>query len=179
MAAEVKSRASAGAQCSVLVVDTARQDLAFACSVLAAWDFQVLPATSFDDAKVILTTQAPDVLVAAVRLAEYNGLHLVLRGKADRPNMAAVVISPSFDPVLLAEADAMKATFVVAPITAQELIAAVLRTLFRQAESVESIRPPFERRQLERRISAGVQVIEPERRENRDRRRGSRAADAV
>jgi DNA-binding response OmpR family regulator len=158
---------------SVLVVDTNLDELAFATSVLAANDFHVVQARSFEEAKLILLTNAPDLLVAAVRLGEYNGLHLVLRGKAARPQMAAIVLSPDRDPVLLTEADDLQATFVVTPTLPEEFAAAVLRTVFPASAEPRCLRPPFERRRLERRVSFGLLHTGADRRVMRDRRRAS------
>ena len=156
---------------SVLVVDSSLADLISTAAALSAGPFDVTTAASFEQAKNIIAKRAPDLLVAAVRLGEYNGLHLVLRGKAVKPQMAAIVTCPAADPVLCAEADAMRTTFVVTPIEGDELLAAALRTLYWPPGSDDGIRPPFERRRLERRQAQHSTLTGPNRRVKSERRR--------
>jgi CheY-like chemotaxis protein len=165
---------------SVLVVDPALSDLLFVVSALSVLRAQVTVAETFAQARDLLGRFTPDVLVAAIRLGEYNGLHLVLRGKASRPGMGAVLTSPCHDPVLLADADAMQTTFVVTPVSEEEIRAAVLRTLFRAVESTDPIRTPFERRRRDRRIGQSVAIVGPDRRQPfGDRRRALAVSGGV
>ena len=158
--------ANAGAL-SVLIVEPSLDELVLLMSRLNNAGFQVTAAESFAQARPILASQPPSILITALRLGAYNGLHLVLRGKTVRPDMAALVTSPITDSVLQADAEAMGATFVVTPITERELIGAVLQTFFRD-ESQLPIRPPFERRMSDRRAAEGVLT---EDRRGGDRRR--------
>ena len=131
---------------SVLIVEPVLDELLRLMSTLTGVGFEVTAAETFAEAKPLLHTQPPSLLFTAVRLGVYNGLHLVLRGKSLRPEMAAVVTSPTADPVLQADAEAMGATFIVNPLPASDCIAAVLQTLFRVDQSGGPIRPPYERR---------------------------------
>jgi DNA-binding response OmpR family regulator len=111
--------------------------------------FHVTLATSFAEAKNLLSDRKPALLVSAVQLGEFNGLGLVLRAKAANPELRAVVLSRVADPVLQADAEKLGATFVSLPIEQLELRAAIIRTLFQPAISgVAPIRAPFERRRL-------------------------------
>lgn len=154
---------------SILIVDSAMDELLVTMTRLSKAGFRVTVAETFFQAKPLLSTQPPSVLLAGVRLGAYNGLHLVLRGKAINPQMAALVTSPLPDTVLQAEAEAMGATFVVTPVTAQDLVAAVLKTYFNPDPAHAPIRPPYERRVGERR-SLRVVSSDDERRST-DRRR--------
>ena len=136
--------------------------------MLTSQVFEVTVAETFAKAKDRLNTRPPALLVTEIRLGEYNGLHLVLRGKAQRPSMAALVMSSMADPVLQTEAEAMGATFLVKPLENSELLAAVTRTLFQRDRSEGPVRPPFERRKGDRR--AAIMVIGPERRAGERRR---------
>ena len=125
-------------------------------AILTACRFHVTSAETFQKAKLDLTARPPALLVTELRLGEFNGLQLVLQGKSMRPAMAAVVISTVPDPVLEADAEAMGATFVLRPFSDNVLAAAVFRTIFHRAGSSDvpsAIRPPFERRQGERRTA--------------------------
>jgi DNA-binding response OmpR family regulator len=132
--------------------------------------FRVTAADTFAHAKACLIESPPALLLTDLRLREYNGLQLVLRGKAHRPTMAAIVFSSGREAVLQKEAEAMGATFVVRPIDSRELVAAAFRTLFRETlvDTIEPIRPPYERRTRERRNLSEPETID---RRRRDRRR--------
>jgi hypothetical protein len=95
----------------------------------------------------------------------------VLRAHAERPDVASVVTCPVLDPVLLAEADAMKATYVVTPASPGELLAAVRRTLHGAHDHAEPLRPPFDRRGYQRREARSSPFSGAERRAQADRRR--------
>ena len=154
-----------------LVIDPDPADLFFVISALTLGGFHVTVADSFHEASAILGSRPPAVMVTEVRLGEYNGLHLLLKGRSARPNMAVVVTSRWVDQMLVSEAEAMGGTFVSKPTSKEELLAAVFRTLFRPIGEAggRPIRPPFERRHTTRR-GVGVSTREPDRRHQPDRR---------
>lgn len=154
---------------TALVVERTLSDALTVASMLTASHFHVTVAETFPKAKARLGAQIPGVLITEVRLAEYNGLHLVLRGKSLAPEMAAVVLSSVNDRVLQADAESLGATFVIKPLVESELTAAVFRTIFRTRHGgTDVVRAPFERRRGERRAS--VRSVAEERRAT-DRRR--------
>jgi DNA-binding NtrC family response regulator len=137
---------------------------------LAHVGFVVTEVGSFEGARRALPA-GWDVLVTDLELAEYNGLHLILRARAISPGLAAVVTSPARDAVLQREAEAIGATFVAMPVTAHELMVAVLRTVH-HAQAVTDrgpVRGPFERRSVERRQSTRAVAAEIDRRVQRRR----------
>ena len=72
---------------------------------LSAAGFRVVTSASFEDGKALLdAADPPALLIASVRLGAYNGLHLVIRGRLDHPDMAAILTSDAPDPSLHAEA---------------------------------------------------------------------------
>ena len=122
-------------------------DLLAVLSTLPAMGFAVSVAETFHDAKESLAASRPTLLVTAIKLGEYNGLHLVLRGTTAWPGLPCIVTAETADPVLRTEAERLGATFVVMPTTHDELVAAVSRTVLRPAGLPFSpIRPPYERR---------------------------------
>ena len=143
---------SSSSALSVLLVEPLLEDLLPQVSSLSGFGFRVTAAETYGRARDIVNAGRPDVLVTAVRLAEYNGLHLVLRSKSISPDIAALVTSPTDDPVLRADAEVMGATFLVKPISTEDLLAAILRTLYRQDRSMP-IRPPYERRVAQTRLT--------------------------
>ena len=162
------------ARLTAIVVEPTLADTWFAVSGLADSGFHITVAESFLEARTLLDKHPPSLLITNLRLQEYNGLHLVLRGKAARPDMAAVVLSSTPDVVLEAEAERMRATFVLKPTSRQEFLAAVYRTFFRSLDRAVPIRAPFERRVVDRRRSAPAAVADTERRLG-ERRRDLRA----
>jgi len=116
-------------QRSVLVVDPDPADLSSTVMLLQAAGYRVAAATAFDEAKTLLASESPDVLITGLRLGPYNGLHLILRSRADHPDMAAIVTTQHSDPVLEAEAHRQQASFLLKPLGDRELLDAIDRSL--------------------------------------------------
>ena len=115
-----------GRRRSILVVEPEpRRDLQAARHLFESAGFRVASAASFDEAKRLLESDPPDVLVTELKLGPYNGLHLVLRSRADHPDMAAFVMSHFADTGLAAEAARHNAAFLVRPFGDVELLKAV------------------------------------------------------
>lgn len=91
----------------------AEPDAAFSRSlVLACGDLaQTTACRDFPCARAALVNAPPDVLVTNLRLADYNGLHLVLLAKAANRSARCVVHSDRPDPYLVREAQAAGAFF--------------------------------------------------------------------
>jgi DNA-binding response OmpR family regulator len=155
-------------QLSILAVEPALDDLLSVVASLSESGFHVTAAEGFAQAKPLLTTHGPRILMTAARLGMYNGLHLVLRGKSLQPGLAALVTSDVPDRILQEEVEALGATFVTKPISTSHLVAAILQTVYRRDPDGPPIRPPFERRSADRRASITPFGVE---RRNTDRRR--------
>lgn len=110
--------------------------LARLATVLTTAGYRVRLASSFEDAKQLLSSEPPVVLVTAIRLGPFNGLHLVLRGRADRPGMGACVIDASWDPTLEADARRYGAAYLAEPLDGSILLEKVAEIL------VDVSRPP-------------------------------------
>ena len=155
----------------VLIVEPLTADLVFAT---ARVPFAPQIADGFAAAKVALMTNPPDLLITPLRLGAFNGLHLVLRGKTSRPDMAAVVLSEASDGALRREAEALGATFIVLPVAPQQLQAAIMRVLLGRSEE-GPVQPPYERRVAVRRGHA-IEVAAERRVKDRRRDFGSSQA---
>ena len=107
---------------TALVVDLESRSLYELCKAFRDLGYRTFGATSFSDAKRFLIGEHPEVLVADVRLGEYNGIQLLLLAKELRPGIAAVITNASADPVLAAETRRMGGTFMVKPIDVGELL---------------------------------------------------------
>jgi DNA-binding response OmpR family regulator len=157
---------------SALIVEPTLEHVLPLVSTLSASSFQVTVAETFEEAKAVLASRPPAVLLTEIRLGEYNGLQLVLQGKSVRSDLVALVMSPVDDPVLQADAEKMGATFMVKPLAPREVLAALFRTMARTSETSTPLRYPFERRTRDRRAATTLD-FQP------DRRRTERRTDAA
>jgi len=97
---------------------------------LSAAGFRVLTSASFEDGKALLdATVPPALLIASVRLGAYNGLHLVIRGRLDHPDMAAILTSDPPDPSLYAEAAKYGAGYLGGPIDRETVVSRAMQAL--------------------------------------------------
>ena len=87
--------------------------------------FETESVSTFEAARPRLTATTPDVLVSAVQLGEYNGLHLAIIGRDRRPALVAVVIGPA-DAVLAREAEQHGATYLNEPATEEMLVSKLI-----------------------------------------------------
>jgi DNA-binding response OmpR family regulator len=137
---------------TVLVVDVDRlRALSTVCVALADAGYVVRRATSFDEARRQLVRVKPDVLITAVRLDGYNGLHLVIRSRETLPDLVAIVTHPVPDVVLQADAAAYNAVWLVQPIDARPLLDLLARMLAARSARRRSTVP----RRWFRRLVAG------------------------
>jgi DNA-binding response OmpR family regulator len=127
---------------SVLVVDQHPRVLARIVEPLRGAGYDVIGATTFEAAKIRLSSDhPPNLLIAASRLGPFNGLHLVLRARMDHPEMAVILTALVKDPLLEAEACSYGASCVVSPETPLELLALVSRTFASQLMSASNNYP--------------------------------------
>ena len=91
--------------------------------------YDVTTAATFEDGVASIERDIPHVLVAAVRLGLFNGLHLVLKARAASPSLAAVVTAAGDDVGLAPDAARHGAEFLIEPVSAATLVAAIARAL--------------------------------------------------
>jgi DNA-binding response OmpR family regulator len=113
-----------GHQPKVLIVDPDTRALHQAVAVLQH-RYRIHDATSFPIARRLWETELPEVLVADVRLGQFNGLQLLMRARDERPDLIAVITCSFADPVLEAETRRLGGTFMVKPITPHYLLATI------------------------------------------------------
>ena len=77
----------------ILVVSTVRNERLGMLGVLRGAGHRVRGASSFDEAKRMLATMSPDLVIADERLDAYNGLHILLRARSENPNVSAIVVT--------------------------------------------------------------------------------------
>jgi two-component system, chemotaxis family, chemotaxis protein CheY len=92
--------------------------------------YETITANDFPLAVYLLATVKPDLLITVVRLGSYNGLHLMIRGRASNPRLAAFVVDESKDALLEAESKKLGATgYLVKPVQVDELLALITKAL--------------------------------------------------
>lgn len=99
--------------------------------VLTNAGYTVLAAGAFAEGRRALTEQAPDLLIADVRLGEYNGLHLVAAAMRAIPT---IVITGFPDRVLETEALRLGARYFTKPVAADRLLQAIEDAMVGAAE---------------------------------------------
>jgi len=95
-------------------------------ALLEAAGYEVLSAATFAEGRQLLAEQAPDLLIADVRLGRYNGLQLI----ATAPRAVSCITVTGFpDPALKAEALKFGARYITKPIVAEAFLALVEETI--------------------------------------------------
>ena len=107
--------------------------------------YVVLSASTFVEGRRSLAEQAPDLLIADVRLGEYNGLQLVAVAPLAVPS---IIVTGFPDPVLEAQALKLGARYVTKPIVVEALLTLIEDTII-------SGRPRSSTRRWDRKPVAG------------------------
>ena len=107
------------------VVDDDRQISALVARWLSENGHAVQTYNEFEEAKRRIEVDMPTVLVVDVRLRGFNGIHLAILARQLNPDARIVVLSGFDDPVLWREAAGCGATYLLKPLKAAELLAAV------------------------------------------------------
>jgi DNA-binding NtrC family response regulator len=158
---------------AILLVDTRLANLRRLSDTLQRAGHRVIEAPSFDDAKHALAIHEPDVLITALRLAAFNGLHLVHLGRLSNPDLNAIILSTERDAALHDEVHLVGATLLIEPLH----LPTVLTLLEpRTRDATWDVRVPVERRQADRRHAQIGHT--PDRRVG-ERRRQERAVDQL
>ena len=138
---------------TALIVDADTVQLADTVRALRALDYTVIAASSFDDARRhLLDTEDLSLLVADIRLGQFNGLHLAFRARAHHPHVRLVITDHAFDTTLEAETKRLGGAYLARPFTTDALAMMISRPEPRVAASVQSGTP----RRWPRRPVAGV-----------------------
>jgi len=85
----------------------ANEDVVERCALtalLCSAGYDTTAAASFEEARGALDRGAPDLLIAHLRLGAFNGLHLFIRGRAEKPDMAAIITTGPEDADIRMEA---------------------------------------------------------------------------
>lgn len=113
----------------ILVVSNNGVDLAAMLHVLNAAGYRATGASTFDEAKRSLAGGSPDLVIADERLGAFNGLHVILRARAEHPHVSAIVTTPVNSSGLEADARRLNVEYMIKPRNPVEWLAAISRTL--------------------------------------------------
>jgi DNA-binding NtrC family response regulator len=109
----------------ILIVDEDPAALAALVAALTQAGHAVTGVPTFREGIRTLTSTSPALLVCSVRLGPFNGLHLLMRGRAEHPGLPAILMGPPSD-VVACEARALgAAVYLAQPIDLDALMAAV------------------------------------------------------
>ena len=110
----------------ILVVDDNDAARTGLVQILERADFEVHSAATFSDGRALLLAEQPDLLIADVRLGEFNGLQLLASATSSTP---AIVVTGYPDAVLEADARRMGADYLVKPVSPGALVELIRRKL--------------------------------------------------
>ena len=112
----------------VLVVAFSPQGLTVS-KLVVRLGHDVITASSAPEAIEILTSHSPDLLISELRLGAFNGIQLLIRHQRSHPNMRAIILDSSYDPVLAGDVKHQNAAYLVGPIDEAQLAAEIARNL--------------------------------------------------
>jgi two-component system nitrogen regulation response regulator GlnG len=81
----------------ILLVDPDSAAAAATGRALVQAGYRAAPVNTFEEATRQLSLDYPDLLVTKVRLGAFNGLHLLLRCRAEHPDVPVIVVGTLAD----------------------------------------------------------------------------------
>src|SRR5713101_3887297 len=119
---------------NILIVeddDVARRGLA---ELLTHAGYNVLFSGTFEEGRRIMLEQTPDLLIADIRLGDFNGLQLLV----DRPRSVPTIIVTGFhDEVLKAESVRLGAAYIVKPLYFPAFLAVLENEMAKSADAAD------------------------------------------
>lgn len=113
----------------ILVVSNDDVGLAHTLSVLSEAGYQASGASTFEDASRLLANRSPDLVIADECLGNFNGLHIIMRARARRPDVLAIVTTPVKSRGLEADAKSLNVKCMLKPQDPAQWVASISRTL--------------------------------------------------
>lgn len=118
--------------------------------------FEVIAVSTFADGRQALAESAPDLLIADVRLGDFNGLQLIATNPRSIPS---IIVTGFADPVLEADARRLGADYLLKPISPADLLAMVKQKL---EDATEASLPFQPGRRWTRKCVSGTMAAEIE-----------------
>ena len=97
--------------------------------VLSGAGYRTSGVATFAEAKQILGSSSADLVIAEERLGAFNGLHVIVLGRAVHPDLKAIVMTAQRDPALETDARRLNVDCVVESADPEEWLESVSRTL--------------------------------------------------
>lgn len=116
----------------VLVANEDAVERCALAALLTGAGYETTAAATFEDARSVLDKGAPDLLIAHLRLGAFNGLHLFLRGRADRPDMAAIITMRPEDAGISMEAMQFGVPCVLTRVVTHEFLPTIAKVIERR-----------------------------------------------
>jgi DNA-binding NtrC family response regulator len=116
----------------VLVANENPVQRAVLTKLLASAGYDAIPVSTFEEARGALDTAPPDLLIAHLRLGAFNGLHLVLRGRADGLGMGAIITTGPEDHAIRSQVMDHGVLCVKTPLTTADFLAMVAKAIERR-----------------------------------------------
>jgi DNA-binding NarL/FixJ family response regulator len=123
-----------------IVVDADLTELRRTEQALEKVGFVVMGAGSFAQAKSLLVSITPEIVIADVKLEAFNGLHLAALCAVWRPATPFVATHNTHDPVLEADASRLNASYVVKTHGREDLVRTAVELLRSHRYGHEAIR---------------------------------------
>ena len=124
----------------ILLVATDTKILRRTETHLSEAGYLVAAVSSFQRAKALLDSVRPDLLIADVRLAAYNGLHLAVRSRIEYPLLPVIITHPTPDPTLESDAARYGASFIANPLENPEFMRCIKAAVERHSRLRPAIR---------------------------------------
>jgi DNA-binding response OmpR family regulator len=132
----------------VLVVEDDRSARTGLLQLIAGEGYVALGASTFEEGRQLLRSERPDLLIADVRLGEFNGLQLII-GQEAAPR--TIVVTGYADPVLEADARRAGAYYLLKPLD----VAKLLTIVHAELEHAEAPQQP-QRRWARKPVAGGL-----------------------
>ena len=113
----------------IFIVSTDNADLSATLGVLADAGYSATGATTFEEAQRRVVSESPDLVIADERLGAFNGLHVLLTARAERPSTWTIVTTPVENRGLEADARSLNVQCMVKPRTASDWLGPISRIL--------------------------------------------------
>jgi DNA-binding NtrC family response regulator len=97
--------------------------------VLSGAGYRTSGVATFAEAKQVLGSSSADLVIAEERLGAFNGLHVIVLGRAYRPDLKAIVMTAQKDEALETDARRLNVDCVVESADEEEWLESVSRTL--------------------------------------------------
>ena len=124
---------------SILVVTNDDDRLAILLRTLSGAGYRASGALTFAEAKQSLGDRSPDLVIADERLGPFNGLHLIVLGRAHDPRMKAIVTSRSRDLGLESEAKRLNVECLYEPMDPAEWLVSISKALDNGIDRPETV----------------------------------------